>query len=74
MKKLNTTVGLEIEKNIKELLEIINKKSENESILRDLEICTSTIIDENNILSTKYNISFSTALLEKKELLKQDEY
>lgn len=69
MKKLNTTVGLEIEKNIKELLEIINKKSENESMLRDFEICTSTIIDDGNIISTKYNISFSTVLLEKKELL-----
>lgn len=66
MAKMDTNVHKKIDIKIKELLELINKKSENELILRDFEIYSLVTVDDSNVLNTKYNISFTSVLTEKK--------
>lgn len=69
MKHLDDKINVKIDKNIKELLELINKNSENELIERSLKIDTSSTLDDCNILNTEYKISFTTVLTEK-EIIK----
>ena len=66
-KVLTNEINLKIEKNLKELLEIINHKSENEAILASFECETTSKIDDGNHLITKYNINFETVLREDKK-------
>lgn len=65
MKHLDDKINVKIDKNIKELLNLINKKSENELIIRSLKIDTSSTLDDVNVLNTEYNINFITVLTEK---------
>lgn len=65
MKHLDDEINLKIEKNIKELLELINKNSENELIERSLKVETMATLDDCNILNTEYKISFTTVLTKK---------
>ena len=65
MKNLDDKVILEIDVKIKELLELLNKKSENELILRTFKVDSVVSIDDYNVLQTDYTISFSTVLMEK---------
>lgn len=65
MKKLDDKIIVEIEQNIKQLLELINKKPNNELILKDVSISSNTTINESNVLVTKYCIDFTTLLTEK---------
>lgn len=65
MKNLDDKINLKIDKTLKELLELINKKSENEVIIRSLKIDTSSTLDDSNVLNTEYTIKFVTVLTEK---------
>ena len=65
MKNLDDKVIFEIDVKIKELLELLNKKSENELILRTFKVDSVVSIDDYNVLQTDYTISFSTVLMEK---------
>ena len=58
---LNSEINLKIEKKLKELLEIINHKSENEAIL-SFNSESDCHIDDGNCLITKYTINFETVL------------
>ncbi len=69
VKHLDDEINLKIDKNIKELLELINKNSENELIERSLKIETISTLDDGNILNTEYKITFNTVLT-KKEIKK----
>ena len=69
MKHLDDVMNVKIDKNIKELLELINKNSENELIERSLKIESVVTLDDCNILNTEYKISFTTVLT-KKEIIK----
>ena len=69
MKNLDDKIHLKIDKTLKELLELINKKSENELIIRSLKIDTSSTLDDSNVLNTEYTINFVTVLTEK-EIIK----
>lgn len=64
MKNLDDKINLKIDKTFKELLNLINKKSENELIIRSLKIDTSSTLDDANVLNTEYNINFVTILTE----------
>lgn len=64
---LDNKINLKIEKNLKELLEIINHKSENEAIFASFECETTSKIDDANCLITKYTINFETVLREDKK-------
>lgn len=68
MKNLDDKINIKIDKTLKELLELINKKSENELIIRSLKIDTSSTLDDTNVLNTEYNINFVTVLTEKEVL------
>ena len=68
MKNLDDKINLKIDKTLKELLELINKKSENELIIRSLKIDTQSTIDDSNVLNTEYTINFVTVLTEKEVL------
>lgn len=68
MKNLDDKINLKIDKTLKELLELINKKSENELIIRSLKIDTSSTLDDTNVLNTEYTINFVTVLTEKEVL------
>lgn len=68
MKNLDDKINIKIDKTLKELLELINKKSENELIIRSLKIDTSLTLDDTNVLNTEYNINFVTVLTEKEVL------
>lgn len=63
---LNNEINLKIEKKLKELLEIINHKSENELIL-SFNGESDYRIDDGNCLITKYTINFETVLREDKK-------
>lgn len=65
MKNLDDKINLKIDKTLKELLELINKKSENELIIRSLKIDTQSTLDDSNVLNTEYTINFVTVLTEK---------
>lgn len=65
MKNLDDKINIKIDKTLKELLELINKKSENELIIRSLKIDTSLTLDDANVLNTEYTINFVTVLTEK---------
>ena len=65
MKNLDDKINLKIVKTLKELLDLINKKSENEVIMRSLKIDTQSTLDDSNVLNTEYTISFVTVLTEK---------
>lgn len=65
MQHLDDKINLKIDKTLKELLNLINKKSENELIIRSLKIDTSSTLDDVNVLNTEYNINFITVLTEK---------
>ena len=65
--QLNTEINLKIDKTLKELLELINKKSENELIIRSLKIDTKSTLDDSNVLNTEYTINFETVLREDKK-------
>ena len=69
MKHLDDEINVKIDKNIKELLKLINKNSENELIERSLKVETISTLDDYNILNTEYKISFTTVLT-KKEIIK----
>ena len=66
MKNLDDKINLKIDKTLKELLDLINKKSENELIIRSLKIDTSSTLDDTNVLNTEYTINFVTVLTENK--------
>ena len=68
MKNLDDKINLKIDKTLKELLELINKKSENELIIRSLKIDTQLTLDDSNVLNTEYTINFVTVLTEKEVL------
>ena len=68
MKNLDDKINLKIDKTLKELLELINKKSENELIIRSLKIDTQSTLDDSNVLNTEYTINFVTVLTEKEVL------
>lgn len=68
MKNLDDKINLKIDKTLKELLELINKKLENELIIRSLKIDTSSTLDDANVLNTEYTINFVTVLTEKEVL------
>ena len=65
MKHLDDEINVKIDKNIKELLKLINKNSENELIERSLKVETISTLDDCNILNTEYTINFVTVLTEK---------
>ena len=65
MKSLDDKISLKIDKTLKELLNLINKKSENELIIRGLKIDTQSTLDDSNVLNTEYTINFVTVLTEK---------
>ena len=65
MKNLDDKINIKIVKTLKELLDLINKKSENELIIRSLKIDTSSTLDDTNVLNTEYTINFVTVLTEK---------
>lgn len=69
MKNLDDKINLKIDKTLKELLDLINKKSENELIIRSLKIDTQSKLDDSNVLNTEYTINFVTVLTEK-EIIK----
>lgn len=69
MKRLDDKINLKIDKTLKELLELINKKSENKLIIRSLKIDTQSKLDNSNVLNTEYTINFVTVLTEK-EIIK----
>lgn len=65
MKNLDNKLNPKIDKTLKELLDLINKKSENELIIRSLKINTQSTLDDANVLNTEYTINFVTVLTEK---------
>ena len=65
MTNLDDKINIKIDKTLKELLELINKKSENELIIRSLKIDTQSTLDDSNVLNTEYTINFVTVLTEK---------
>ena len=46
-------------------INLINKKSENELIIRSLKIDALSTLDDANVLNTEYTINFVTVLTEK---------
>ena len=68
MKNLDDKINLKIDKTLKELLDLINKKSENEVIIRSLKIDTQSTLDDSNVLNTEYTINFVTVLTEKETI------
>ena len=62
---LREDIPTEIDSKIKELLELLNKKSQNEVILSDFEAKITCKV-EDNLLSSYYEINFKTLLLKDK--------